>query len=384
VNFKVDWFFCCDYNCEVEGSPWADKSVMKKRNMVRQAHHLTSDKFAYGKIVFGIAGSFLLVVFVYILFAVYLFYPCLKKSGPDGLLFIFSAAIASVGAFLLSRRWTSDFLGSFFSVALYGFGPFMVALVRFHPFASLLASAVPWLFLPAVFGPPGRRHLFRILMGMLPFLSIIVFFQLASHYRLFPVPLRAGVRPADLTGFIWPLAAAEQELNPVGLYHIANALFFIGFVMMIKARRYKVMAALAAGAILAFCPPVLEVSPIMWFSITSVGIAILAGAGLSGLVLAGFSDKRWVLAAAFLSALFSIAAFIFASGYFQGTGVSADFSTLFAFSGRFHLLAVLVLLVIFFMLHSQIRLTLVRRLLISTALLIDIFFAAPYIANCMM
>jgi hypothetical protein len=144
------------------------------------------------------------------------------------------------------------------------------------------------------------------------------------------------------------------------------------------------MAILAAGAILAFCPPVWQVSPVMWFSIPSVVIAILAGAGFDGLVLTGYSDRRWVLAAIFLSGLFSMTAFLFAAGYFQAAVISAEFKTLFAFSARFHLLAALVLLVIYFLLRSQIRLTLVRRLLISAALAIDIFFAARYIVDSVM
>jgi hypothetical protein len=344
---------------------------------------------ADGKTMFKRAVSFLSASLLYVVFAVYLFWPHLKKNGYEGYIFTFSAAAASVGCLLLSRRWVANFLGSFFAGALYGFGPFMLGLAKFHPSASLLAAAVPWLFLPTAFAPAGKKRFFKVaipVLSGLPYLAIIIFFQLASHYRLFAVPIEASIQPADLTGFIWPLAAAESGGggNPIGLYHIANAILFIGLVMMIKARRYKVMAILAAGAILAFCPPVWQVSPVMWFSIPSVVIAILAGAGFDGLVLTGYSDRRWVLAAIFLSGLFSMTAFLFAAGYFQAAVISAEFKTLFAFSARFHLLAALVLLVIYFLLRSQIRLTLVRRLLISAALAIDIFFAARYIVDSVM
>jgi hypothetical protein len=154
--------------------------------------------------------------------------------------------------------------------------------------------------------------------------------------------------------------------------------------MMIKARRIGIMAIFAVAAVASFCPAVLNVSPVIWFSIPSIVIAILAGVGMNGLVLAGYSDRRWVMAAIFLSGLFSLTAFTFASGYFQSIGVPAGFKTLFAFSARFHLLAVLVLLVIYFLLRSQIRLLIVRRLLISAALAIDIFFAARYIVDSVM
>ncbi len=342
----------------------------------------------FGKVVFGGAAGVLPAMIIYILFAFYLFYFYLGKSGTGCLLFVFSVSAASVGTFLLSRRWTADFSGSFFAGCLYGFGPFMLSLVRFHPSASLLVSSVPWLFLPAAFGPASTNrhwHLFRVLASAIPFIAVIIFFQAATHYHFFPVPIGAGVKPVDLTSFIWPLAAADSafgELNPIGLYHFANALLFTGLIMMIKARRYKVMAILAAGIILAFCPPVWQVSPIMWFAIPSVVIAILAGAGLDGLVLAGFSDRKWVLAAAFLSGLFSIAAFSIAMGFIPvNQNLPADIKTLFVFSAKFHLLTVLALVVIFFMLQSRIRLTGVRRLLIAAALILDIFLAARYIVG---
>jgi hypothetical protein len=348
-----------------------------------------TDRLEFGKVVFGGAAGVPAAMIVYSLFAFYLFYFYLGKSGTGCLLLVFNVSAASVGTFLLSRRWTADFSGSFFAGAMYGFGPFMLSLVRFHPSASLLASSMPWLFLPAAFGPASTKrhwHLFRILTSAIPFLAIIIFFQLASHYHFFPVPLGAGVKPVDLTSFIWPLAAAESGgLNPVGLYHFANALLFTGLIMMIKARRYKVMAILAAGIILAFCPPVWQVSPIMWFAIPSVVIAILAGGGLDGLVLAGFSDRKWVLAAAFLSGLFSIAAFWVAMGFAPANpNLPADIKTLFVFSARFHLLTALALAVIFFMLQSRIRLTVVRRLLIAAALILDIFLAARYIVGSAM
>jgi hypothetical protein len=141
---------------------------------------------------------------------------------------------------------------------------------------------------------------------------------------MFAVPINAVIAPEDLTSFRGLLAAAKQGLNPVGLYHIANALVFIGICIMIKARRYAVVAVLLAGVIPAFCPAFLQVSPIIWFAIPALGLAILAGEGFSGLVLAGFTDRRWVLSAGFLSVVFSIAAFIFAAG-FQSINIPEDF-----------------------------------------------------------
>ena len=325
------------------------------------------------------AGVFLAAALLYAAFATFLFWP---DSRID-YVFIFSTTTAAIGTCLLSRRWIADQIGAFFAGALYGFGPFFISLVRFHWSVNILAAMIPWLFLPSVFAPApaGRKLLIlKIALCFLPFLAIIIFFQLSSRFRLYAVPIDVMLRPIDLTSFIWPLAAAEDELNPVGLYHIAAPLFFIGLLVMLKARRYKVMAVLLIGIILAFCPSFFQISPIIWFAIPSLGFAILAGEGFGGLVLAGFVGRFWVLAAAFLSVLCSIIAFIFTAG-FQGKIFSEDFKALFAYSGRFHLLAALICVVIFFMAKDQLRLNIVRSLLISAALCIDIFLCAGYLAG---
>jgi hypothetical protein len=337
---------------------------------------MAADRLKIGKKTLKKAGAFLAAGFLYTAFATFLFWP----DSKIGYIFIFSTTSAAIGVFLLSRRWIADYIGSFFAGAFYGFGPLFLSLGSFHWSVSVLAAIIPWLFLPAVFAPAAKNqklHILRIASVFLPFFAIIIFFQLTLHFRLFAAPIRAELIPADLTAFLWPLAAAEQGFNPVGLYHIANALAFIGFFMMIKARRYKVLAVLLAGIILAFCPPIFEVSPIIWFAIATLGLAILAGEGFGGLVLAGLSDRRWVLSAGFLSILFSFTAFFFSIHH--DAIVPEEYSPLFAYSGRFHLLSALVCLVIFFMIKSGIRILTVRRLLISAALAVDICFAARFL-----
>ena len=98
------------------------------------------------------------------------------------------------------------------------------------------------------------------------------------------------------------------------------------------------------------------------------------------LVLAGFADRIWILSAGFLSAFFSVASFIFAAG-FQSRNIAEEFRPLFAYSGRFHMLAALVCLVIFFMAREQVRLSIVRRVIICAALAVDIVFAARFLVS---
>ena len=101
-------------------------------------------------------SSFAVAVVIYLGFAVYLYQPHFKNFNKLQYLLVLNACLASLGCFVLSRRWVSSFAGSFFAGALYGFGPFALGLANFHPTAGLLAAIVPWLFCPAVFGPKAE------------------------------------------------------------------------------------------------------------------------------------------------------------------------------------------------------------------------------------
>lgn len=70
---------------------------------------------------------------VYVAFAAYLYQPYRQNFQRWEYLFLVNSPLAAVGCYVLSRRWVSSFAGSFFAGVIYGFGPFMLGLARFHP-----------------------------------------------------------------------------------------------------------------------------------------------------------------------------------------------------------------------------------------------------------
>ena len=107
-------------------------------------------------------------------FAIYLYQPYFKYFDALRYLLVVNVCLASLGCFVLSRRWVGAFAGSFFAGAMYGFGPFALGLAGCHPTAGLLAATVPWLFCPAAFGPKGRWRWLRVPLSALPFLATLL------------------------------------------------------------------------------------------------------------------------------------------------------------------------------------------------------------------
>ena len=122
---------------------------------------------------------FVAAAVVYVAFAVYLYGHYFKGFSTLRLrdLFVANICLASLGCYVLSRRWVAGFAESFFAGALYGFGPFTLGLAKFHPAAGFLAAAVPWLFCPAAFGPRAGWRWLRVPFSVLPFLAIVLFWK---------------------------------------------------------------------------------------------------------------------------------------------------------------------------------------------------------------
>jgi hypothetical protein len=328
------------------------------------------------------ACKFVIAAFLYLVFAVYLYLPFFGTFHKIQYLFVLTAPVASAGCFLLSRRWVASFPGSFFAGAIYGFGPFMLGLARFHPAASFLAASVPWFFLPAAFGPKGKWRMLRVFLSFLPFLVIILFFQVAVFFRLFAIPIQARVNITDLVSILSPLVAARFSLTLVGFYHVPLLVIFIGFTMLIKARRVWILLIIFAGIAGGFSNAVFGVSPIIWLTPSFVCFAVIAGAGIDGLALAGKADRRWILAACFIMLLAAVAALLLATKYFQTfAGLGSGYARLFLQSAKSYLLASAAAAVIFILARAQIRLTPLRLILLSCCLTLDILFSARFIVD---
>ena len=329
----------------------------------------------------------------YAAFAIYLYQPALGGRNIERweYLFLVNPPLADMGCYVLSWRWVSSFLGSFFAGAVYGFGPFMLGLARFHPTAGFLAATIPWLFCPAAFSPRQKWRWLSIPLSLLPFLAIVLFFQVSVHCRLFAVPAQAKLHLADLVGLLAPLVAAKRGLMPVGFYHVLLAPLIMGFSMLLarlKAGRIGVMTILAVAVVPAFCKPFLNVSPIIWLAIPVVCCSVLIGAGTQGLILCGFADRKWVLSIAVICGAVAVATLLLATKYFQTfLGLGAGYGRVFTETGRMYALGAITILVIFFLVRAKLpaeRRVPIRPVLLCLAMAADIFLGARFIVDMLL
>lgn len=325
---------------------------------------------------------FILTAIIYGTFAIYLYSPYLEKLRLPQYLLVVNVCLASLGCFVLSRRWVSSFAGSFFAGAVYGFGPFVLGLAKFHPTAGFLAATVPWFFCPAAFIGKNRRRWAALPLSALPFLAVLLFFRVSAHYGLFAVPIQARLRLADLLGLFAPLVAADRNLAPLGFYHVPLAPLLMGFAMLLAARRVGIMVILCLGTVLAFGSSFFSVSPIIWFTIPAVCCSVLIGVGVQGLTSAGFADRKWVLLVSIILGTFAIAALLLATKYFQiFLGLGTKYARLFTETGRMYILGAVAVAIIFFIIRAKLRVTVIRQIILSAAMAMDIFFSARFIVD---
>jgi hypothetical protein len=327
---------------------------------------------------------------LYGVFAGYLYWPHLSRlTGWEWLLPV-SAWGAACGEYLLSRRWVAGFSGSLLAGLVYGFGPFLLGLARFHPVSSLLAAGVPWLFVPAAVLERRRGKWWSLPLWLLPFAVIALFFYLSAGRRLFAAPLQTNVRPLDLLGFIAPLALIGRSAAMPGVYHVPVAALVLGLAMVWKARRYGMLVIAAAGLMLAFSKSFLSsgsvawlgVSPILWLSIPMLWCAVWGGIGLQGLIEAGPADGRWVLAGAILLGILAIVSLLLAVGGYKvfpglGDGVNQPFLQ----AGEVYLVGTGAIGFIYLLTCRSLRLHGLRWAILCAALGVDIFFSATCVAD---
>jgi hypothetical protein len=316
-------------------------------------------------------------------FAVYLHQPYFK--GFDKLklqdLFALNVLAASLGCFVLSRRWLPSFLGSLFAGAVYGFCPLMLGLAKFHA-GGLLAASVPWLFCPAAFWPRTKWRAVSRLLVALPFLAIPLFFEISARSGFFPLSINTRLRVEELTGIVAPLVAAKRSTTLVGFYHIPLAAVVMGMTMLLKARRFGILVIFAVGTALAFYNPVFNVSPIIWLAIPVLCCSIIIGAGMQGLAWAGYADRGWVLLSAAVMAALAIITLLLATKYFQiFLGLGANYGRLLVEAARIYILGAVTIAIIFFMARAKLRLAWLRWIILCSATAIDLFWGARFIID---
>ena len=327
-------------------------------------------------------NKFICATVIYAGFAVYLYQPYFKDFKAIQYLLIVNVCLASLGCYVLSRRWVAAFAGSIFAGAIYGFGPFVLGLAKFHPTAGLLAATIPWLFCPAAFGPSGNRRWIRIPLLALPAVTIVLFFQVATHYRLFAIPIQSGLHLSDLAGLMVPLVMVNKSLAPIGFYHIPIAPLIMGFSILLVARRFGIISIFCIGTTLACCGSFLNISPLIWLTIPVLCCSVLIGEGMQGLAGAGFADRKWVLMTAVTMAGLSIVTLLLATKYYETfLGLGTGYAKLLIQAAKMYILGAVAGAIIFFMARAKLRSTALRWLILCLSIAVDIFLGAQFIID---
>lgn len=315
-------------------------------------------------------------------FAVYLYHPYFGVFKRLDYLLLANAWLGAIGCFILSRRWVSCFFSSLFAGAVYGFGPFMLSLAKFHPTAGLIAAVIPWLFFPAAFGARLRWKWLSWPLSAIPFLAIVAFFQIGGMVRLFAIPIHAKCDVIDLAGLVVPWVMTARSEAVVSFYHIPLAAFVICLAMMLAARRYGVIVIFCVGGVLAFCDPIFSVSPVIWLSIPILCGAVAVAIGLQGLLAAGWHDRGQILMTVLIMAALSAMTGLISAKYVNTTPVmDVETARLFAQSARMYLLGAIAAGIFYFLVRAKLRLHWVRLFILCLAIAIDIFLGATFIVD---
>ena len=356
---------------------------------------------------------FALAAVVYSVFAAYLYRPYFK--GFDALqlqdLIVANICLACLGCYVLSRRWVAGFAESFFAGAIYGFGPFVLGLTKFHPTGGFLVAAIPWLFCPAAFGPEGKWKPLRILLSLLPFLAIVLFFQVSARFGLYPIPIKLKLHGADLAGLLAPLVAAKRHKILVGFYHVPIAALVMGFCMFaaplgilrtggilhnrrllttVAARRIGIFIIFAVATIMAFCDSLLQISPIIFPAISTLCCSVLIGVGMQGLISAGPADRRPVLFTAILLGILAIVTLLLATipmtsiGIQTVAGLADGYARLLTETAKMYILGAVAIAMLFIIARAKLRIHPVRQILLYAAVALDIFLGARFIFDAIL
>ena len=334
------------------------------------------------------AALFLAAGLVYTCFAVYLYRPYFARFDRWQYLLTITAPAGSLGCYVLSRRWVAGFFESLFAGVVYGFGLFALGFARFHPSAGILTAAVPWLFCPAAFCLKTKRQWLRhagIPLSALPFLAIIFFFQAAERYHLYPIPIQIRLAPVDIISLLAPYVAARRGMTLIGFYHVPAAALVIGIFMLLAARRFGVIAIFVVGLVLVFCGPLFDVSPIAWLSIPLLCCSVLVGVGMQGLVRAGYSDRKWIMADVIIMGVLAIFMLLLATKYFQFFLSLADgYARLFIDSAKMYMLGAVLLGILYVMVTAKLRLHQLWSWMFYIAVGLDIFLGARYVVDAIL
>lgn len=284
---------------------------------------------------------------------------------------------------MLSRRWLFSWAAGLFAGALYGFGPFALSLMMYHnPLAGLTYTMVPWLFLPAAYwhrrqAPTAMRFCVRTVLAALPFVGIIGLFWLVGIRSIGPtsiLPIHTYLDVKDFYGLILPLYYKAGSPVGFGLYHASIIIALMGGFVFYTLRRVAVVIPALAGLVLAFCPPVMNVSPLVWASLPILFLAVLSGVGFQALVSAGKKDSVWIVTCAVAASILT--------AFFAAMAIRIIFiHTTFELTMLMYGLTAAAMWITLFCARKFPRQHIPRWILLGTAMTVDLIFSARYLID---
>jgi hypothetical protein len=321
---------------------------------------------------------FVASVILYAAFAAYLYLPHLNSFATYRFLLIPAAVVAAAGTYLLSTRWISSPIASFFAGLLYAFGPFTLGFALYHPAASLLIAVLPFTLLPAAFWPhkPFRlAPLITAALATLPFITIIAFFTVAARYGLFPIPHNQKLCLSPYVGLLTPLVLKPLHFPYPGFYHFAIAPLIFGMFLFFRIHRIGAIAFCVIGIALACYAAIGETSPIVWALLPTLCFSIVAALGLEGLVIASSGDRTSLANCAVCMAAIAAASAIVAFKATMATDVLFLHAAAWYIAAAFAVYAILLLAV------KEYRARVVRWAILSLLMAADIVLAARTIID---
>jgi hypothetical protein len=328
---------------------------------------------------------FAAAILIYTGYAIYLYQPFITGFNRFEILFPVNAILAAAGCFILSRRWISGLVESILAGAIFGFGPYFLSLAKFHPAAGLLAASMPWFFLPAAYAAKTNKRWISIPAGILPFIIILLFSIVTAKARFFAAPLQASLGWNDMLGTLAPLTAASRGLNLPGFYHVSLAALVFGLVMLIKARRFGVMVVLAGATVLALCDNFntrMQVSPLLWLSITMLCGSIIIGTAIQGFASAGQADKMWLLYTVIAMGIAAVTTLVLATKVFRTfLSLGDPYAILLVQDAMMYILGAVAIGMVFFINYTGRRFHWLRLAILTFAVVLDIFICASFIVD---
>ncbi|MDH4201780.1 MAG: hypothetical protein OEV87_02690 [Phycisphaerae bacterium] len=337
-------------------------------------------ELAKKRIAAGVSANDIAAIAFYLCLAVFLYLPVL---GVDNFKTVcaMNAVAAAWGAYFISKRWINNWTPSFFTGAVYGFGPFALSFEMFHPFAGLSFVMIPWLLLPAVYWHKGKtpdtfRFSVRALLTLLPFAGIVLLFWVTAQPWTGPhflMPKELSMTVKDFVDLIFPLHRSGG-IVPFGLYHCSLIFALMGVFVYVKLQRIALLIPIAAGVVLSFWEPVFQISPVVWAAFPILFLSVLCGLGFQAFLFAGKADTKWLLVCA---ATVSILA-----AFFAGLAIRIiAIREVFELTMLMYALTAAALWILLALVRLNLRWPWFKWAILTAAITIDLLFSARYLID---